>query len=137
MMPRLYRYFGRAFTSTHSLMLSFTSTRKGLSACSPSHPWDPLFFIMVLTLSTACSFSDPPFSCQDAALIHLGSLPSHDLVIWIDYSVLFGRGGFAIIANCSFCGNEATLSSSVGSTCSSLSAKAHATLLALRWCGQH
>ena len=44
---------------------------------------------MELTLSSPCSHSDPPLSRQDAALAHLGSLPSHDLVIWTDGSVPF------------------------------------------------
>ena len=77
-------------------------------------------FLGESTLSSPCSRSDPPFSCQGAALAHLDSLPPHDLVIWTDGSVPFrlGKGGSGVLANCLLCGTEATLSFSAGPICS-------------------
>ena len=42
--------------------------------------------------------------------------PPHDLVLWTDGSVPFpfGQGGSGVLANCSLCGTEATLSFSAG-----------------------
>ena len=82
---------------------------------------------MESTLPTPCSRSDPPLSCQGAAFAHLDSLiPPHDLVLWTDGSVPFplGKSGSSVLANCSLCGTEATLSFSVGPVCSSFSAEA-------------
>ena len=47
------------------------------------------------------------------------------LAIWLDGSVpfRFGKGGFGILANCSRCSTEATLSFSPGLVCSSFSLK--------------
>ena len=72
------------------------------------------------------------------ALAHLGSLLPHDLVLWTDGSVPspFRKGGFGVLANCSLCGNEATLSFSAGPVCSSFSAEACAILPALCWSWQ-
>ena len=63
--------------------------------------------------------------------------PPHDLVLWTDGSVPFpfGKGGSGVLANCSLCGTEATLSFSAGS--SSFSAEACAILHALCWSRQH
>ena len=90
-------------------------------------------------LSTLCSRSDPPLSRQGAALAHLDSLPPHDLVLWTDGSVPFpfGKGGSGVLANCSVCGTEATLSISAGPVCPSFSAEACAILQALCWSRQH
>ena len=94
---------------------------------------------MKSTLSTPYSRSDPPFTRQGAALAHLDSLPPHDLVVWTDGSVpfAFGKGGSGVLANCSLCGTEVTLSFSAGSLCSSYSAEACAILHALCWSRQH
>ena len=46
---------------------------------SPSPPWNLPSFTVESTLSSSCFCSDPPLSCQGAALAHLDSLP---LVIW-------------------------------------------------------
>ena len=75
---------------------------------------------MEFTLSSPCSRFDPLFSRQGAALAHLDSLPSHDLVLRTDGSVPFnfGKSGYGILANCSLCGTEATLFFSAGSVCS-------------------
>ena len=65
------------------------------------------------------------------------TLPPHDLVLYTDGSVPFGKGGFGVLANCSFCGTEATLSFLAGPVCSSFSAEASAILDALCWSQQH
>ena len=78
-------------------------------------------------------------SGEGAALAHLDSLPPYDLVLWTDSSVLFpfGKGGSGVLANCSLCGTEATLSFSAGPVCSSFSTEACAILHALCWFRQH
>ena len=60
-------------------------------------------------------------------------------MLWADGSVPFpfGKGGSGVLANCSLCGAEATLSFSAGPACSSFSAKACAILHALCWSRQH
>ena len=81
----------------------------------------------------------PPLSRRDAALAHLDSLPTHDVLIWTDGSVPFpfGKGSSGVLANCSLCGTEATFSISAGPVCSSFSAEACAILHALCWSRQH
>ena len=94
---------------------------------------------MESTLFTPCYRSDLPLSRQGAALVHLDSLPLHDLVLWTDGSVpfSFGKGGSGVLANCSLCGTEATLSFLAGPVCSRFSAEACAILHALCWSRQH
>ena len=88
----------------------------------------------------------PPFPLHALALILLSPAkvrlshtltfsPPHDLVLWTDGSVPFpfGKGGFGVLANCSLCGTEATLSFSAGPVCLSFSAEAYAILHALCW----
>ena len=114
--PRLCRSSWRAFASTHPLMLPSTSPKEALLACPPFPLWNLPSFTVESTLSTPCPRSDPPFSRQGAALAHLDSLPPYDLVLWTDGSVSFpfGKGGSGVLANCSLCGTEATLSFSAG-----------------------
>ena len=137
--PRLRKSSWRAFSSTHIIMIPSTSSRKALLACPPPSPWNLPSFTVESTLSSPCSRSDTPLSRQGAALAHLDFLPPHDLVLWTDGSVPFpfGKGGFGILANCSLCGTEATLSFSVGPVCLSFSAEACAILHALCWSRQH
>ena len=137
--PRLCRSFWRAFASTHPLMLLSTCSREALLARPPFPPWNLPSFTVESTLPTPCSRSDTPLFCQSAALAHLDSLPRHDLVLWTDGSVPFpfGKGGSGILANCSLCGTEATLSFSAGPLCSSFSAAACAILQALCWPWEH
>ena len=137
--PRLCRSSWRAFASTHPLMLPSTCSREALVACPPCPPWNLPSFTVESTLSSPCSRSDPPHSRQGAALAHLDSFPPHDLVLWTDGSVPFpfGKGGSGVLANCSLCGTEATLSFSAGPSCSSFSAEACAILHALCWSRQH
>ena len=60
-------------------------------------------------------------------------------MLWTDGSVPspFGKGGFGVLANCSLCGTEATLSFPAGPVCSSFSADTCAILHALCWSRQH
>ena len=120
-------------------MLPSTCSRVALLACPPCPPWNLPSFTKESTLSSPCSCSDPPHSRQGAALAHLDSLLPHDLVLWTDGSVPFpfGKGGSGVLANCSLCGTEATLSFSAGPVCSSFSAEACAILHALCWSRQH
>ena len=99
----------------------------GIYLCSP---WSPPLSLHALALIL--------LSRQGAALAHLDSL-SHDLVLWTDGSVPFpyGKGGSGVLANCSLCGAEATLSFSAGPVCLSFSAEACANLHALCWSRQH
>ena len=87
--PRLCRSSWRAFACTHPLKLPSTSPREALLACPPFPPWNMPSFTMESTLFSPFSHSDLPLSCQGVALAHLDSLPSHDLVLWTDSSVLF------------------------------------------------
>ena len=137
--PRLCRLSWRAFASTHPLMLPSISSREALLACAPFPSWNVPSFIAESNLSFPCSRSDSPLTRQDAALAHLDSLPPHDLVLRADGSVHFpfDKGGFGVLANCSLCGTEATLSFSVSPVCSSFSAEACAILHTLCWSRQH
>ena len=137
--PRLCRSSWRAFASTHPLMLPSTSPKETVLACPHLPPWNLPSFTVESTLSTECSRSDLPLSRQGAAIAHLDSLSSDDLVLWTDGSVPFpfGKGGSGVLANCSLCGTEATLSFSVGPVCSSFRAKACAILHVLCWSRQH
>ena len=56
---------------------------------------------------------------------------------WTDGSFPFGKGDSGVLANCSLCGTEATLSFSAGLVCSSFSAETCAILHALCWSRQH
>ena len=102
-------------------------------------PWNLPSFTVESTLPTPCSRSDPPLTRQGAALAHLDSLPSDDLVLWTDGfdPFPFGKGGSGVLANCSLCGAETTLSFSAGSVCSSFSAEACAILYGFCWSRQH
>ena len=116
-------------------MLPSTSLMEPLLACPPFPPWNLPSFTVESTLFSPCSRSDPPHSCQGAALAHLDSPPFHDLVLWTDGSVPFpfGKSGSGVLANCSLCGTEAALSFSAGPVCTSFSAEACTILHALCW----
>ena len=58
-------------------------------------------------------------------------------MLWTDGSFPFGKGSSGVLANCSLCGTEATLSILAGPECSSFSAEACAILHALCWSRQH
>ena len=131
--------FLESFASTHPLMLRSTCSREALLACPAFPPWNLLLFTVESIFSSPCFHSDPPLSCQGAALAHLDFLPHHDLVLWTDGSVAFpfGKGGFGVLCNCSLCGTETTRSFSASPVCSSLSTEACAILHALCWSWQH
>ena len=92
----------------------------------PRSPWSPPFPLLALALISL-------------SLAHLDSILPHNLVLWTDGSVpfSFGKGDSGILANCSLCGTEASLSFSAGPVCSSFSAEACAILHALCWSRQH
>ena len=113
-------------------MLPSTCFRKALLVCPIFPPWNMPSFTIESTLSSPCSRSDPLLSRKDAALAHHDFLPSYDLMLWTDGSVPFPFGkGSGVLANCSLCDTEATLSFSAGPVCSSFSAEACAILHAL------
>ena len=107
-------------------MLPPISPKKALFACPPSLLWSLPSFTTESALSFPSSRSDPSISRQGAALVHLDSLPPHNLVIWTDGSVPFplGKYGSGVFFNCSLCGTEASLCLSAGPVCSSFSAEA-------------
>ena len=137
--PRLCRSSWRALASTHPLMLPSTSPREDLVACPPSLPWNLSVFTVESTSSSSCSRSGLSLSRQGAALAHLDFLLPHDLILWTDGSVLFpfGKGGSGVLAHCSLCGTEATLSFSASPVCSCFSAEACVILHAHCWSRQH
>ena len=99
-----------------------------------------LFLLALPVLLGICLPSrwSPPFPLHALALIPLSltyfdSLPPHDLILWTDGSVPFpfGKGGSGVLAICSLCGTETTLSFSAGPVCSSFFAEACAILHAL------
>ena len=137
--PRLCRSSWRAFVSTHLLMLPSTTHREALLAFPSCPPWNLPSFTVESTLSSSYSNAGPPLFHHDAALAHLDSLFSHDVLIWTDGSVPFpfGKGGSGVFANCSLCGTETTYSFSAGPVCSCFSPETCAILHALCWSRQH
>ena len=122
--PRLRRSSWRAFASTHPLMFPSTCPREAFFACPPSPQWNLPFFTEESTLSSPCSRFDNSLSSR------CGSRLPYDLVLWTDGSAPFpfGKGGSGVLANCSLCGTEATLSFLAGPVCSSFSVEACAIL---------
>ena len=130
--PRLCRSSWRAFASTHPLMLPSTCSIETLLACPPCPPWNLPSFTEESTLSSPCSRSD--------ALL-LAKVRLSPLMIWCFGQTAvpfpFGKGGSCVLANCSLCGAEATLSFLAGLLCASFSAETCAILHALCWSRQH
>ena len=138
MKPRLCRLSWRAFASIHPLMLPSTFPREVLLARPYSPPWNPLL-----------SLWSPPFSLHALALIFFFltkmrlslTLTLSPLSIWCfrltALFLFFGKYGSGVLANCSLCGTDATLSFSAGLACSSFSAEACTILQALCWSRQH
>ena len=130
MKPKLCRSSWRAFAFT----FPSTSPREALLACPPSPTWNLPCFTVESTLSSPCSLALIPFSLAKVRLsLTFTFLPTHDLVLWTDGSVPFpfAKDGSGVLANCSRCGTEATLSFSIGPVCSRYSAEACAILQAL------
>ena len=90
-------------------------------ACPLSPPWNLPSFTVESTFSSPRSRFDPRGS----------RLPGLFFISRSGQIILFGKGGSAILANCSLCGTKATLSFSAGPVCSSFSAEACAILQAL------
>ena len=120
-------------------MLPPTSPRVAFLSCPPSPPWNLPSFTVESILSSPCSRSDLPLSRQGADLAHLDSLPPHDLALWTDVFVPFpfGKGISGVLANCTFCGTEVTLSISECPVWLRFSAEACAILQALCSSRQH
>ena len=91
---------------------------------------EPAFLHCGVHLSSPCSNSVSPFFRRGAALAHLDSLHLHNLVLWIEGFIpfSFGKGDSGVLANCSVCGTDATLSFPAGPVSSSFSAEACAIL---------
>ena len=120
-------------------MLPSTSPREALLACPTFLPWNLPFFTVESAFSSSCFRSAPTLSCQGEALAHLDSLLHHDLVLRTDGFVPFplGKDGSGVLANCSLCSTEATLSFSASPVCSSFSTEACAILHAFCWSRKH
>ena len=123
--------------SIHPLMVPSTCSTEALLACPPCPAWNLSSFIVESILSSLCSCCDPPLTCQSAALTHPDSLLFHDLVLWTNGFVPFGKGSSGVLANCFLCGTEAIFYFSAGPVCSSFSSEACAILQALCWSWQH
>ena len=136
--PRHCRSSWRAFASTHPLMLPLLLLGR--------------LFLLALPLLEICLCSrwSPPFPLHALALIPLflakvrlsPTLTLSPLMMWYFgqtalFPFPFGKGGSGVIANCSLCGTETTLSYLAGPVCSSFSAEACAILHALCWSRQH
>ena len=108
-------------------MPSLTSLEPAFLLCGV-HPFLSMFTLRSLSLSR-----------QGVALAYLDYLPSHDLVLWTDGSVpfSFGKSGSGVLANCSLCGTDPTLSFSVDPVCSSFTLEACTILQAYCWSWQH
>ena len=115
----------------------------------PSHCCVPTCNTVTFSSDFSCL---PSLSSLESAFLHCGvhsflsvlSLtltlsPPYDLVLWTDGSVPFpfGKDGSGVLASCTLCGTEATLSCSAGPVCSSFSSEACAILHALCWSLQH
>ena len=72
---RLSRFFGRAFASTHPLMLPSSSPREALLACPSSPLWNLPHFAVESTFSSPCSCFDPP--CLAKVRLSLTLILSH------------------------------------------------------------
>ena len=133
--PRLCRSSWRAFVSTHPLMPPSTSHREAFLACLLFPACNLPSFTVESTLSSSCCRFDPLLSRQAAALAHLDSLHSHDLVFWTDgfVSSPLGKGDSGVLANCFLCDTKVSLSLSTAPVCSSFSAEACAILHTFCW----
>ena len=98
--------------------------------------------LLGICLSSRWSLHFPLHALSLAKVRLLPTLTFSSLMIWcFGQTTLFlfsnGKGGSGVLANCSLCGTEATLSFSAGPVCSSFSTKACAILHALCWSQQH
>ena len=116
-------------------MLAATFPRNVFFACFSAPFWTPLFFTVELIFSSPYSRSDLLFFVK---VRFSSTLALSHLVMWTVGSVpfLFGKRSFGILANCSLCGTETTLSFLVGPVCSSFFSVACAILQAFCWSRQ-
>ena len=107
--PRFCRSSWRALASTQRLILS---SREALCLPSPTSLEPAFLHCGVHPFFSMHPALIPPLSRRGEALVHLDTLPPHDLVIWTDGSVPFpfGKGSSGVLANCFRCGTEVTLS---------------------------
>ena len=96
--PRLCGLSWRAFASTHPLRLPSTSPRKALFACPPSPPWKPFAFTGSPPFPLHALALIPLFLAKVLLLLTLALSPPHDLVLWTDGSVSFGKGGSGVLS---------------------------------------
>ena len=97
------------FASTQLQMLSPYTHRKAIFACPFFSSCNPPSLSMELILSTPCSWSHLPLSCQGVALAHLDSLPAQNLLMWTNGCVLFLAKNSDVLGNSSLSGAETTL----------------------------
>ena len=136
---RLKRSSWRDFASSDPLISPLSTPRESFALCPPFPPWESPLFEVNPSLPIPSADSHNPIVRRDAALEYLKSLPAYDLSIWTDGSVpnSLGKGGSGVLALCSLCGIEVSLSFSAGSVCSSFTAEPHAIMHALEWTRQH
>ena len=104
-----------------------------------------LFLLALPVLLGTCPRSpwSPPFPLHALAKVHLlPILTLSRLTMWCSgltalFLFLLAKKGSSVLANCSLCGTETTLSFSACPVCSSFSPEACAILHALCWSGQH
>ena len=94
---------------------------------SPWSPPSPLHAPALILLSLAKGRISPIFTLSPLMIWCFGQTAL--------FLFPFGKDGFGLLANCSLCGTEATLSFSAGPVCSSFSAEACAILHALAGLG--
>ena len=102
-------------------MIFPTSLREALLACPPCSPWNLPSLTVESTLSFPCSRSDLPLTRQ--AGLSLTLTLSH-LTTDCSVSFLFSKVGSDVLAYCSLCTTEASLSFSAGPVCLGFSAEA-------------
>ena len=129
----------RFLCSSHPLTPDLGSPRERLVLCPPFPPWDVPSFNVSLSLPIPCYRSDPPFVRSELARSYLSSLPSSDLTIWTDGSVLgkFGPGGSGFFVECTSCCDSFSFEYSAGAVCSSFVSEVGAVHHALSWTVSH
>ena len=102
-----------------------------LGICLPS-PWSPPFSLhapALILLSLAKVRLSPTLTLSSLMICYFGQTAL--------FLFLFGKGNSGVLANCSLCGSEATLSFSAGPICSRFSVEVCAILHTLCWSRQH
>ena len=120
------------------LSLVFRPKERFLSFNFPKTRWDDFAYYFESHCSSAEEYFFS-FLCCCSLYFSVTVCPPYDLVLWTDgsFAFLFGKSGSGVLANCSLCNTEATLSFSAVPVCSSFSAEACAVLQAFYWSRQH